>query len=485
MNVKYSFTLFLKLIVSFNYQIKTAGSIDYQKLALEAWHSAAQNGYIEIIKKMADKIDVNALDAKRRNALILAARNGHESIVEFLLQVPGININAQDCDNSLSWPDASERTALIWAARNGHESIVELLLQVPGININTQDESGRHALICAVSQGHVNIVKHLLQAPGIDVNAQAINDGWTALICAIEGGYRPESETVVKLLLESPGIDVNVQSTSGITALMHAASEGHEEIVKLILQASDINVNAQDKDGDTALMLAIDYEHNESDIDYVNIAKLLLEFPDININAQNNDRKTAMILAVEREWPDIVKLIKDKLNKLTNIGFEAVKADDLEIFKKVIDQIGNKIIDSEGNTFLHIAFAKNGIHILFYLLQNSKEPQELLYTRNNKGLIPLELAPPNSQLFKFFVDLAYGHQGQITISDISKKRKRPENSLRSKNSIKSHDKSQAMVCASCDAPACINRCSGCQAVYYCSNECQKAHWKLHKKNCKN
>ena len=27
------------------------------------------------------------------------------------------------------------------------------------------------------------------------------------------------------------------------------------------------------------------------------------------------------------------------------------------------------------------------------------------------------------------------------------------------------------------------RCSKCQTVYYCSKECQKAHWKIHKKGC--
>ena len=27
------------------------------------------------------------------------------------------------------------------------------------------------------------------------------------------------------------------------------------------------------------------------------------------------------------------------------------------------------------------------------------------------------------------------------------------------------------------------RCSKCQTVYYCSKECQKAHWKIHKKAC--
>jgi hypothetical protein len=40
----------------------------------------------------------------------------------------------------------------------------------------------------------------------------------------------------------------------------------------------------------------------------------------------------------------------------------------------------------------------------------------------------------------------------------------------------------------CDQPGCAgagtHKCSGCGLVYYCSKECQKAHWKAHKSVCK-
>ena len=45
------------------------------------------------------------------------------------------------------------------------------------------------------------------------------------------------------------------------------------------------------------------------------------------------------------------------------------------------------------------------------------------------------------------------------------------------------------VCAFCEesplrAALTLSRCSRCKQVVYCSAECQKAHWKLHKKGCK-
>lgn len=38
------------------------------------------------------------------------------------------------------------------------------------------------------------------------------------------------------------------------------------------------------------------------------------------------------------------------------------------------------------------------------------------------------------------------------------------------------------VCAICLATA-IQKCSGCQAVHYCSKDHQKQHWKEHKNEC--
>jgi len=38
------------------------------------------------------------------------------------------------------------------------------------------------------------------------------------------------------------------------------------------------------------------------------------------------------------------------------------------------------------------------------------------------------------------------------------------------------------ACALCGQTT-HSQCVGCKTVYYCTRECQKAHWKLHKKEC--
>lgn len=46
------------------------------------------------------------------------------------------------------------------------------------------------------------------------------------------------------------------------------------------------------------------------------------------------------------------------------------------------------------------------------------------------------------------------------------------------------DQESTKTCAQCKKQDCSLRCRGCQKVFYCSPECQKAHWKTHKPNCK-
>ena len=38
-------------------------------------------------------------------------------------------------------------------------------------------------------------------------------------------------------------------------------------------------------------------------------------------------------------------------------------------------------------------------------------------------------------------------------------------------------------CASCNAPKASSRCGACRSVSYCDKECQREHWKTHKKEC--
>lgn len=38
-------------------------------------------------------------------------------------------------------------------------------------------------------------------------------------------------------------------------------------------------------------------------------------------------------------------------------------------------------------------------------------------------------------------------------------------------------------CAQCSAPEVSKKCSACKQVWYCSKDCQKSHYRIHKKEC--
>lgn len=40
------------------------------------------------------------------------------------------------------------------------------------------------------------------------------------------------------------------------------------------------------------------------------------------------------------------------------------------------------------------------------------------------------------------------------------------------------------TCAACGEKNPSKKCGNCKGVGYCSRECQKAHWPIHKKTCK-
>ena len=92
--------------------------------------------------------------------LMLAVREGHSSIVNILLEEPGIDVTRRDVNGS---------TALHLACRYGQVDLVQQLLDHPGglYCLEWQDKWGETPLLTATRKGHLQCVKRLLQVPGI------------------------------------------------------------------------------------------------------------------------------------------------------------------------------------------------------------------------------------------------------------------------------------------------------------------------------
>lgn len=82
------------------------------------------------------------------------------------------------------------KNALHLAARNGHVEVVKYLVDEQSFNVNSTDEYKRTALIIAASCGHFEVVKALLERKadpnlkdgnGYDAYKWAKKDGYTAI----------------------------------------------------------------------------------------------------------------------------------------------------------------------------------------------------------------------------------------------------------------------------------------------------------------
>lgn len=97
------------------------------------------------------------------------------------------------------WP------ALVLAAGEGHQKIVDVLLE-HGADMNAKNNGGVTALMSAAGGGHLEIVKTLIKH-GADMNARAEHD-WTALMYAASSGHKE----VVRFLLDNNDADPNTKS---------------------------------------------------------------------------------------------------------------------------------------------------------------------------------------------------------------------------------------------------------------------------------
>ncbi|OAQ61390.1 ankyrin repeat domain-containing protein [Pochonia chlamydosporia 170] len=183
--------------------------------------------------------ETEAKDSFGRTSLHWAAYEGHEAIVEMLLD-KGVDINAHDANCGC--------TPLWLAASKGHESICRLLVY-NGAHIDATDNCGQTPLLCAAMEGHCAVV-NLLASDGADVEAKD-KHGWTALLRASTNGH----DNIVKLLT-SKGAKLEArEELNGRTSLLCAAGEGHCSIVEIFLRHG-ADIEDVDKHDNTPLLLA-------------------------------------------------------------------------------------------------------------------------------------------------------------------------------------------------------------------------------------
>ncbi|KAJ3644212.1 hypothetical protein Zmor_026882 [Zophobas morio] len=196
---------------------------------------SALHGYAEAFKTVVNKQLFSSssnfieeanfcVKLDRSTPLIIASREGHVTVVEYLVK----------CGAKINRANKYGRTPLYAASSQGHENIVKFLVKC-GAKINRADRYGETPLYAGSSQGHEKVVKCLMKC-GAKIN-RANKDGRTPLYATSSQGH----EKIVEFLVKC-GAEINSANINSETPLYAASFQGHEKVVEcLVTCGAEIN----------------------------------------------------------------------------------------------------------------------------------------------------------------------------------------------------------------------------------------------------
>jgi ankyrin repeat protein len=170
-----------------------------------------------LLRDSSIKLDINCRNGRGDTPLILASRNRHSGLVQFLLS-EGADPNAFNLDGD---------TALIVAAgHRGNSAVLRMLISAGG-KIDDRNKMGRTALIEAASIGDIENVTFLLQySPDLDVVTE---EAETALTFAVVNEYLEVTEALLRA-----GANARWTDAKGWSALTYANQSGNKKIINLL-----------------------------------------------------------------------------------------------------------------------------------------------------------------------------------------------------------------------------------------------------------
>lgn len=148
--------------------------------------------------------------------------------------------------------DKYGKAPLHYASEHGRIELVKTLIGKDA-NVNVAGRGGCTPLHHAALYGHTQEALALI-ANGADVNATTNNDN-TALTIAVEEGHTRLAEVLIE-----KGADVNMANKNGYTPLHKAIQRGHMEIASLLIE-NGADVNMANKTRHTPLTLAVHYNY--------------------------------------------------------------------------------------------------------------------------------------------------------------------------------------------------------------------------------
>ena len=319
---------------------------------------------LDIVKLLSECSIVNTQNKNGDTPLHLACKSGYaKNIIEFLtvdqrcdtsvmnhvgnlpvhdaisLQKPfleDIDILAKLCNCDVNTQNNAGDTLLHLACQLGNQLVIKFLTRVQSCNTFVSNNEGNLPLHFAISkQFPLDIVKLLCRGRHILNSKNRIGDTPLHLACKSGNG-----EDVIQYLIKYKGCNPSISNNQGNLPIHVAIMNGSLHkwslmTVQLLCKSSDMNV--QNENGDTPLHLACQRGCGKG------IVECFTENQKCDVSITNHEGSTPLHIAVD--------------NKLS-----------LEIVKLVSHHKCNVLRNEEGKTPIFIAFQKEQLSVISYLL---------------------------------------------------------------------------------------------------------------------
>jgi ankyrin repeat protein len=305
--------------------------------------------------------------------------------------------------------------------------------------------SSEWSLCNAALYGDVELIRCLVNDLGADVN-QADHEGITALYLAVQESHL----ALIRCLVVEFGADINKGNRDGIMPLHMAAMRGHCSVVRCLVMECGAGVHpATYEKGTTPLHIAAHEGH------LAVMQCLVMEFG-VDINQGDGDGSMPLHMAATMGHLSVVRCLVMEcgadVNQAYRMGttplYMAAREGHLAVVRCLVEELGASVnaVNAKGATALMIAAGRQHQKIVAYLLRHGADPQATFPTVG-------------------------------TAADISKRFSATPKQIEYLEA-KTH----------CSNPICsgagLKKCTGCKQVRYCGQQCQLAHWPVHKAACK-
>lgn len=298
----------VSLLLEFGADVELTNSQGCTALSL-----ASARGHCDVVRRLAAAgASLGHADMAGQCPLVHASRHGRLSVVGYLLACDWLVPKTQETESRVSEVGREEaaQQAVVAAAAQGHESIVEYLLDMSEVTVDEPDTLiGETALTIAAANGSTATVSALLArgASPLATNSK----GLSPLMLAAKEGHWGTAERILQATLTSSSDNVVDEAipllaqkdAAGRNCLMIAAGEGHTNLIELFLDKGSV-IEATDREGLTALAWACVRGRLAA-------VQHLIE-RGAEVNTSDNTGRTPLDLAAFQGNPKLVQFLLEK-----------------------------------------------------------------------------------------------------------------------------------------------------------------------------